>query len=69
MGTRRGSFCRRLHAASQQPYTYVLLLTARSDAQDLVEVIDAGADDYLTEPFNSSELGARLRAGRRIVEL
>ena len=61
--------CRRLGAAGQEPYTYILLLTARSDAQDLVEAIDAGADDYLTKPFNSSELRARLRAGRRIVEL
>jgi two-component system, cell cycle response regulator len=61
--------CRRLRAAGQEPYTYILLLTARSDAQDLVEAIDAGADDYLTKPFNSSELRARLRAGCRIVEL
>src|SRR5579875_180588 len=61
--------CRRLRAAGQESYTYVLLLTARSDAQDLVEAIDAGADDYLTKPFNSSELRARLRAGRRIVDL
>jgi two-component system, cell cycle response regulator len=61
--------CRRLRAAAAEPYTYILLLTARSDSQDLVEAIDAGADDYLTKPFNSSELRARLRAGRRIVEL
>ncbi|MBV8732555.1 MAG: diguanylate cyclase [Acidobacteriia bacterium] len=61
--------CRQLRAVGREPYTYVLLLTARSDAQDLVEALDAGADDYLTKPFNSSELRARLRAGRRIVEL
>lgn len=61
--------CRQLRAANQEPYTYILLLTARSDSQDLVEAIDAGADDYLTKPFNSSELRARLRAGRRIAEL
>jgi two-component system, cell cycle response regulator len=61
--------CRRLRSTNQEPYTYILLLTARSDSQDLVEAIDAGADDYLTKPFNSSELRARLRAGRRIVEL
>jgi two-component system, cell cycle response regulator len=61
--------CRRLRSKGQEPYTYVLLLTARTDSQDLVEGIDAGADDYLTKPFNSSELRARLRAGRRIVEL
>jgi two-component system, cell cycle response regulator len=61
--------CRQLRAAGKEPYTYILLLTARTDSQDLVEAIDAGADDYLTKPFNSSELRARLRAGRRIVEL
>jgi diguanylate cyclase (GGDEF)-like protein len=61
--------CRRLRAAARESYTYVLLLTSRSDSQDLVEALDAGADDYLTKPFNSSELRARLRAGRRIIEL
>jgi two-component system, cell cycle response regulator len=61
--------CRRLRSTRKEPYTYILLLTARTYSQDLVEGIDAGADDYLTKPFNSSELGARLRAGRRIVEL
>src|ERR1700694_2306180 len=61
--------CRRLRAANREPYIYVLLLTARTDSQDLVEGLDAGADDYLTKPFNATELRARLRAGRRIVEL
>jgi diguanylate cyclase (GGDEF)-like protein len=61
--------CRRLRATAREPYTYVLLLTARTDSKDLVEAIDAGADDYLTKPFNALELRARLRAGRRIIEL
>jgi two-component system, cell cycle response regulator len=61
--------CRRLRAAARESYTYVLLLTSRSDSRDIVEALDAGADDYLTKPFNSSELRARLRAGRRIIEL
>jgi two-component system cell cycle response regulator len=61
--------CRRLRAANREPYVYVLLLTARTDSQDLVEGMEAGADDYLTKPFNATELRARLRAGRRIVEL
>src|ERR1700730_5748514 len=61
--------CRRLRAANREPYIYVLLLTARTDSQDLVEGMEAGADDYLTKPFNATELRARLRAGRRIVEL
>jgi diguanylate cyclase (GGDEF)-like protein len=61
--------CRRLRAAAREPYTYVLLLTSRSDASDVVEGLDAGADDYLTKPFRAQELRARIRAGRRIVDL
>jgi diguanylate cyclase (GGDEF)-like protein len=61
--------CRRLREGPQEPYTYVLLLTGRTDCQDLVEGMEAGADDYLTKPFNTLELRARLRAGRRIVQL
>ena len=61
--------CRRLRAAAREPYTYVLLLTSRSDASDIVEGLDAGADDYLTKPFRAQELRARVWAGRRIVDL
>jgi two-component system response regulator QseB len=46
--------------------TPVLMLTARDTVQDKVDALDAGADDYLTKPFNLAELGARVRAlGRR----
>jgi diguanylate cyclase (GGDEF)-like protein len=61
--------CRRVRESSKEPYTYILLLTGRSDSADLVAALDAGADDYLTKPFNSQELRARLQSGRRIVEL
>ena len=61
--------CRRLRDAAREPYVYVLLLTGRTAAEDLVEGMEAGADDYLTKPFNAQELRVRLRAGRRIVEL
>jgi two-component system cell cycle response regulator len=61
--------CRRVRTAGREPYTYLLLLTARTDSQDLVEGMDAGADDYLTKPFNANELRVRLRAGRRILDL
>lgn len=61
--------CRRVRAAAREPYIYLLLLTARTDARDLVEGMDAGADDYLTKPFNAHELRVRLRAGRRILDL
>ena len=41
----------------------------RTESNDLVEGMEAGADDYLTKPFNAQELRVRLRAGRRILDL
>jgi diguanylate cyclase (GGDEF)-like protein len=61
--------CRRVRGAAKEPYIYILLLTARTLAEDLVEGMEAGADDYLTKPFHAHELRVRLRAGRRIVDL
>ncbi len=51
--------CRRLRAAGDVP---ILILTARSDTDDRVEGLDAGADDYLAKPFERAELLARMRA-------
>ena len=61
--------CRRARAASRTHYVYILLLTARTQSQDVVVGIQAGADDYVTKPFDPDELCARLWAGRRILEL
>jgi two-component system cell cycle response regulator len=61
--------CRRIRSANREPYLYILLLTARTESQDLIEGMDAGADDYLTKPFNAHELRVRLLAGRRILDL
>jgi diguanylate cyclase (GGDEF)-like protein len=61
--------CRGVRAAGREPYVYILLLTARSDSQDLEDGMEAGADDYVTKPFKPHELRVRLRAGRRILEL
>jgi diguanylate cyclase (GGDEF)-like protein len=61
--------CRRVRAAGREPYIYILLLTARTESQDLVEGMEAGADDYLTKPFVAHELRVRLRAGKRILDL
>lgn len=49
--------------------TYIILLTARSEKDDIVAALDAGADDYLTKPFHREELRVRVQAGVRIVEL
>ncbi len=61
--------CRRVRAAAREPYIYIVLLTARTESQDLVHGMDAGADDYLTKPFHPQELRVRMRAGWRILEL
>lgn len=61
--------CRKIRSMEQGPYKYLLLLTAKDDKQDIVAGLEAGADDYLTKPFNVDELRARVRAGKRILEL
>jgi diguanylate cyclase (GGDEF)-like protein len=64
--------CRRVRqnaSDKEQNYTYILLLTSKSQREDLIEGMEAGADDYVTKPFDQSELKVRLRAGTRIVDL
>jgi len=61
--------CRMVRKKGKEPYTYILLLTAKSLKQDVVEGMDSGADDYLIKPFDQHELKVRLRAGTRIVDL
>ena len=61
--------CRRVRERPGAPYVYILLLTAKSQREDLVNGMEAGADDYITKPFDANELKVRLRAGRRILEL
>src|SRR3954469_13833623 len=60
--------CRQLRKR-QDPYVYVILLTARSEHKDIVTALDADVDDFLAKPFDASELRARLRSGARILEL
>jgi two-component system cell cycle response regulator len=64
--------CKRVRESSrgkEANYTYILLLTSKSQREDLIEGMESGADDYLTKPFDQHELKVRLRAGTRIVDL
>jgi two-component system cell cycle response regulator len=61
--------CQKIRSKKDCPYVYIVLLTGRNNPEDMIAGLDAGADDYLTKPFNLGELEARLRAGKRIVDL
>lgn len=61
--------CQLVRRQKRTTYTYLILLTSKSQREDIVEGMGSGADDYVVKPFDKHELEVRLRAGRRIVEL
>ena len=61
--------CRRLKAGTEFPFMSVILVTARSDSQDVVEGLEAGADEYLTKPIDQFSLVARVKSALRLKEL
>lgn len=61
--------CRAVRSRAEHSYVYIVLLTSMESKEDVVAGLESGADDYLTKPFNPEELIARLRAGRRILDL
>lgn len=61
--------CKEVRKRAAEPYVYLLLLTARSQKEDLIVGMEAGADDYLTKPFNTQELKVKLQAGKRVLDL
>lgn len=61
--------CRRVRQMPSSISLYIILLTARTSTDDIVKGLAAGADDYITKPFDTQELRARIQVGMRIVGL
>lgn len=61
--------CKRIRSDPALPYCFIIMLSTRTDSEDIVRGLDAGADDYLPKPYNPEELQSRLRAGTRILRL
>jgi len=59
--------CTRIKRLNRDNPIYIFLLTGRNSKRDIVEGLQAGADDYVTKPFDSSELLARIRVAERLV--
>lgn len=68
-GLNGDEICRRARTELGTRPLHIILLTAKSALEDKVSGLSAGADDFLTKPFNSAELRARLRVGERVVNL
>lgn len=63
------TICREIRTQERQSYIYVILLTAKTKKEDVIEGLEAGADDYIAKPFDAHELKVRVRAGSRITRL
>lgn len=63
------TLCRKIRTESISGYIYLIMLTCRDEKDYIVEGLAAGADDYVTKPFDHDELKVRIRAGERILNL
>lgn len=61
--------CRRVRRTQSHTPPYFIVLTAKGRREDIIVGLEAGANDYVTKPFDREELHARVRVGVRIVEL
>lgn len=68
-GVDGASLCRRLRENSPTSRHYVLLLTSKNQNEDIVSGLSAGADDYVTKPFEPEVLRARVQVGERVLKL
>jgi len=63
------TLCRKIRESEQGDYTYIIIVTSKSDNQDIVKGMEAGADDYLAKPIARDELLVRIKAGERVLNL
>jgi two-component system cell cycle response regulator len=61
--------CEHIRSHSRNSYTYIIVVTGVTEKSNVVTALAAGADDYLTKPFYSEELSARVEVGHRIIQL
>src|SRR5580704_10171540 len=61
--------CQKIRASAPSVYTYIIIVTGQSEKDMVVKGLSSGADDYLTKPFHRDELQARVRVGRRLLDL
>jgi len=61
--------CKAIRSRVYPGYVFIILLTAKSSKANIITGLEAGADDYLTKPFNNTELVARLNTGKRVLKL
>ncbi len=61
--------CRRFREMDGDEYSYFILLTSKSEKEEVARGLDSGADDFLTKPVDSNELRARISAGERLIEM
>lgn len=68
-GMEGNAICARVREKGDQPYIYLILLTAITEKEAVTAGLEAGADDYLTKPCDLNELRARLNVGERVLSL
>lgn len=61
--------CRRLRSQERLEALYIIFLTSKSDRRDIVQGLEAGADDFISKPFDNDVLRARIEVGKRILSL
>jgi len=61
--------CQKIRALGKEPEPYIILLTSKSDVDDVIAGLDSGANDYISKPFYPHELQARLKTGLKSIKL